>query len=318
MYRIEAYRVKKSFKRLLVSALTTLAVGHYGAAAACEVSYKFVEVNKIKIFYREAGDPGKPTLLLLHGFPTSSFMFRDFIPQLHGRFHVIAPDYPGFGNSEAPAPEVFKASFDSLADETYAFIRALKIKTAIIYMQDFGGPVGMRIASAHPELIDGLIIQNIALTLDGWEPSRLSAVQALVGKETPQARAAAERRVAIETDLMLHQHGARDADSLNPDAWTNDAFALQKPENRRIMTDLQLDIPANLALYAKWQAYLTHQHPKTLVVWGDADPIFTPQGADSIKHFVPQAVIKHYNTGHFALEENGQDIAQEVIRQFGR
>ncbi len=163
----------------------------------------------------------------------------------------------------------------------------------------------------------GIVIQNIPVSLDGWEPSRLKAVQHRAGPETPEKRAAIESRVVLATDLLLYKHGARDPAGLNPDAWTNDAFALSNTESRRIMTDLQLDIPSNLALYPKWQDYLRANQPKTLVVWGDGDPIFVPRGADAIKDFLPRAEVRHYNTGHFALDDDHGDIARHIIRFFG-
>lgn len=288
-----------------------------GNAVAAEVSYKFVDVDGIKIFYREAGDPRKPTILLLHGFPSSSHSFRDLIPALDERFHVLAPDYPGMGNSEAPPSEKFKPSFDSVANVIETFVQEIGVTNAILYMQDFGGPIGMRLATGHPDWVRGIIIQNIPVSLDGWEPSRLKAVESSAGPETPEKRAAAESRVVPATDLFLYRHGARDPAGLNPDAWTSDAFALGNAESRRIMTDLQLDIPSNLSLYPKWQDYLRTYQPKTLVVWGDGDPIFVPRGADAIKDFVPHAEVHHYNTGHFALEEEHSDIARQIIRSFG-
>jgi len=303
--------------RMLWSALA-LWGGIFSNALAAEVNYRFVSVDGIRIFYREAGDPRKPTILLLHGFPSSSHMFRDVIPELDEHFHVIAPDYPGMGNSEAPSAAKFTATFDSVADIIEKFAQAIGVSNTILYMQDFGGPIGMRLAAKHPEWVRGIVIQNIPVSLDGWEPSRLKAVQDNVGPETPTKRAAAESRVVLTTDMFLYRHGARNPDGLNPDAWTNDAFALTRAESRRVMTDLQLDISSNLSLYPKWQDYLRVNQPKTLVVWGDGDPIFVPRGADAYKDFVPAAEIHHYNTGHFALEEEHSDIARQVIRFFGR
>ncbi|WP_024275167.1 alpha/beta hydrolase [Hyphomicrobium sp. 802] len=294
-----------------------LGAGLSSNATAVEVNYKFIDVHSIKIFYREAGDPQKPTILLLHGFPSSSQMFRDLIPELDEHFHVLAPDYPGMGNSEAPPAEKFKASFDSVADVIEQFVQEMNVSSAILYMQDFGGPVGLRLATRHPEWVRGIVIQNSPISLDGWEPSRLKAIQDSTGPETPEKRAAAESRVVFATDLFLHKHGAHDPATLNPDAWTNDAFALNNAESRRIMTDLQLDISSNLALYPKWQDYLRTHQPKTLVVWGDGDPIFVPRGADAIDDLVLHAEVRHYHAGHFALEEEHGDIARQIIRVFG-
>lgn len=302
--------------KALYSALG-LCLAFSGDVAANEVSYKFTNVGGIRIFYREAGDPRKPTILLLHGFPSFSHMFRDIIPELDKRFHVLAPDYPGMGNSEAPSAKAPDLTFDSIADTIEGFLLKMDVTRAVIYMQDFGGPVGMRLAVSHPQSVRGLIFQNTPVSLDGWEPSRLKAIQASVYAETDNRRAAAESRVVLATDLFLYQHGARDPAGLNPDAWTNDAFALSNPEKRRAMTDLQLDIPSNLLLYPEWQDYLRTHQPRTLVVWGDGDPIFSPRGADAIKEFVPDAEVHHYDAGHFALEEEHGEIARQILRFFG-
>lgn len=301
--------------RCLISVLLFAWIGH---AVAADIQYRFITVNGNKLFYREAGDRSKPTILLLHGFPSSSHMFRDLIPELAPYFHVLAPDYPGMGNSDAPVAATPALTFDALAQSIEALIQQQQIKNAVIYMQDFGGPVGMRLATRNPNWVRGLVIQNTPISLDGWEPARLKAVQENTGPETAEKRMAAQARVVLGTDLFLYQKGARNPDGLNPDAWANDAFALRDPEKRRAMTDLQLDIGSNLVLYPQWQAYLRKAQPTTLVVWGDGDPIFVPRGADAIKVFVPQAEIHHYNTGHFALEEEHRDIAQRIIRVFAQ
>lgn len=286
--------------------------------AAADIHYRFVTVDGSKIFYREAGDESKPTILLLHGFPSSSHMFRDLIPELATSFHVVAPDYPGMGNSDAAPAGTKPVTFDSVADSMNHFIHQIGVKEAVIYMQDFGGPVGMRMATLHPELVKGLIFQNTPITLDGWEPSRLKAVQTSVELQPRERRAVSEARVVPATDLLLYKHGARDPDALNPDAWTNDAVALADAEKRRVMTDLQVDIPSNITLYPQWKAYLQKALPRTLVVWGDGDPIFAPRGADAIKDFLPDAQVFHYNSGHFALEEEHRDIAQRIVAVFGQ
>ncbi|MCS3470052.1 pimeloyl-ACP methyl ester carboxylesterase [Pseudomonas sp. JUb42] len=297
--------------------LVALMLGWAGLAMA-DTRYRYATVDGRKLFYREAGDASKPTILLLHGFPSSSHMFRDLIPELEADFHVLAPDYPGMGNSEAPPEGGAALTFDAVARSIEQFVQQLGVNRAVIYMQDFGGPVGMRLAVLHPQWVRGLVIQNTPISVDGWEPSRLLAVQASVGPATAEKRKAAEARVVVATDLFLYRHGARAPDKLNPDAWTNDAFALGDPDKRRVMTDLQLDIACNLALYPQWQAYLQKNHPPTLVVWGDGDPIFVPRGADAIKVFLPTAQIQHYATGHFALEEEHGDIARRIVQAFAR
>ena len=291
-----------------------LAVGR--ARAADAVQYRHTVVDGISIFYREAGDPRKPTILLLHGFPSSSFMFRDLIPLLSSQFHLVAPDYPGMGYSEAPPASKFTATFDSVAGVVGDFVVQQHLTRYILYMQDFGGPVGMRLALKHPEQIAGLIIQNTPISLDGWDPARLKAVQANAGPATPEKRAAIEARVIEATAIQLHQAGAAHPEQLNPDSWADDAFALSDPEKKRIMTDLQLDIPTNLDLYPSWQDYIHTRKPRTLVVWGRNDPVFAAAGAETVKRLNPAAEVHLYNTGHFALNEESAEIAVQIRRFF--
>jgi pimeloyl-ACP methyl ester carboxylesterase len=285
-------------------------------AAAQEVSYHTMQVNGDNVFYREAGAPGRPTIVLLHGFPSSSHMFRDLIPALAGQFHVLAPDYPGMGHSAAP-PELRGAvTFDSVAETIERFVVRAGHGKVILYMQDFGGPVGMRLAVKHPEWIAGLIFQNTPVSLDGWAPERLAAVQAGALADPVTRRAAATQRVTLATAQFLYRQGARHPEQLNPDAWASDAYALGIADDRRVMTDLQVDIAANLPLYAGWQTYLKTQRPPTLVVWGDGDPLFPAAGAEAIRRLLPSADVVHYATGHFALEEEGTDIARSILARF--
>lgn len=300
--------------RALPLCVSLLACG----AAAQSMSRHTIQLHGDRVFYREAGDPGLPTIVLLHGFPSSSHMFRDLMPALAGQFHVLAPDYPGMGYSAAPPEQLGAVTFDSLADTVERFVASASQGKVILYMQDFGGPVGMRLATRHPEWIAGLIFQNTPVSLDGWAPDRLAAVQ--VGAAAPPAarRAAAASRVSLATAQFLHRQGARQPEQLNPDAWLSDAYALGLADDRRVMTDLQVDIASNLALYADWQAYLKARQPPTLVVWGDGDPLFPPAGAEALRQLVPSAEVVHYATGHFALEEEGGEIARRILAYFVR
>ena len=307
-----------SMRRIAAAVVATLGIVTAGPTWAASVSYKYANVDGIKIFYREAGGPAKPTILLLHGFPSSSHEFRDLIPLLADQFHVIAPDYPGMGYSEAPPPDKFVPTFDGLTRITEKLLTGLGEHHVIVYMTDFGGPVGMRMAVAHPDWISGLIFQNAVISLAGLDPARLKRDEAISGAETSEKRAIAENHVSMATALLLYQHGARNPAGLNPDAWTNDAAALENPESRRIMTDLQLNIPSNVASFPAWQEYLRVNQPKTLVVWGKNDPIFSPRGAEAVRKEIPSAEVHYYNTGHFALEEDHKDIAQQIERVFGR
>jgi pimeloyl-ACP methyl ester carboxylesterase len=296
-----------------------LSIGPSVAAAPAQtISYNYANIDGIKIFYREAGDPKKPTIVLLHGFPTSSHMFRDLIPLLSSRFHLVAPDYVGMGYSEAPSAEKFTATFDSITAVTEKLLEQLGDTKVILYMQDFGGPVGMRVATHHPEWIRGFIVQNTPISEDSWDPARLKAVRASAGPVTPEKRAAAESRVNMQTAILLYQRGARNPAKLNPDAWANVAYSLNNPDSRRIMTDLLLDLPLTLDLYPKWHAYLEKEQPETLVVWGKGDTSTVPAGAEAVKRFVPKAEIHMYDTGHFALEEDAPDIALQIIKKFAK
>lgn len=297
---------------LLATCLTPLA-----AAGSEVVSQRKMKVDGVDIFYREAGNATKPVIVLLHGFPSSSHMFRDLLPDLSQDFHVFAPDYPGMGNSGIPSDGADPLTFDRVADYIEGFLRAVHADTTILYMQDFGGPVGMRLALRHPDRIAGLIIQNTPVSLDGWEPNRLKALESSKALSTLDRRAAAESRVSLATDILLYRKGANRPDEVSPDAWSSDAFALADPARHKAMTDLQLDIVSNLDLYPAWQAYLQNARPKALVVWGDGDPIFAPRGADAFAEYDTNTVVRHYASGHFALEERHQDIAREIIARFG-
>ncbi|MDN7811882.1 alpha/beta fold hydrolase [Burkholderia gladioli] len=298
--------------RCLAALLAASACFAGPVAHADPVSYHYASVDGLRLFYREAGDRAKPTLLLLHGFPSSSHEFRDLMPLLAGQFHVIAPDYPGMGYSEAPPAERFAPSFDKLTSVIEHFVASLGEPHLIVYMTDFGGPVGMRLALHHPDWIDGLVFQNAVISEDGVDPARRRRDAAITGEATEAKRALAESHVSLATALLLYRHGAREPDALNPDAWTNDAAALANPDSRRIMTDLQLDIPNNVAAFPAWQAWLREHQPRTLVVWGRNDPIFVPAGAEAIRREVPDAAIHYYDTGHFALEEDHDDIARQI------
>ncbi|MFM0125746.1 alpha/beta hydrolase [Paraburkholderia sp. RL18-101-BIB-B] len=305
--------------RLMRRAVCTLAASVFTVACAgtqaADVSYHYATIDGIKIFYREAGEKSKPTLLLLHGFPSSSHEFRDLIPLLSDNFHVVAPDYPGMGYSDAPPADRFTPTFDNVTAVIEKFVVGLGDPHLVVYMTDFGGPVGMRMAVHHPDWISGLIFQNAIVSVAGVDPARRKRDEAITGEITPEKRALAQSHVSLATALLLYQHGARNPTALNPDAWTNDAVALANPDSRRIMTDLQLNIPSNVASFPVWQAYLRTHQPRTLVVWGKNDPIFLPGGAEAVKQEVPDASVHYYDTGHFALEEDHVDIARQ-IKQF--
>ena len=306
----------KLMQRAVCAFATSVLTLACAGAQAADVSYHYVSVDGIKVFYREAGEKSKPTLLLLHGFPSSSHEFRDLIPLLSDNFHVVAPDYPGMGYSDAPPADKFTPTFDNETTVIEKFVQNFGDPHLIVYMTDFGGPVGMRMAVDHPDWISGLVFQNAIVSEEGVDPARRKRDAAISGEITPEKHALAESHVSLATALLLYQHGARNPAALNPDAWTNDAVALANPDSRRIMTDLQLNIPSNVALYPVWQAYLHTHQPRTLVVWGKNDPIFLPAGAEAVKQEVPDASVHYYDTGHFALEEDHVDIARQINQFF--
>ena len=280
--------------------------------------YRTATVAGLRVFYREAGDPSKPTIVLLHGFPSSSYQFHDLIPRLADRFHVIAPDYPGMGFSEAPAPTVLRPTFDDVAKVIEAFIAAHTPGPLILYLHDIGGPIGMRIATAHPERIAGLIFQNTTISLEGWNSARLKVYERIGGPETPDKLAEAEQLATEGRDRFLHQAGARRPDALDPDNWAIDAYAFSIPEKRVFMSRLLMNMEANVGHYPEWNAYLKDRQPKTLILWGRNDPLLVPSAAESVKLDVPTAEVRYFDGGHFALDENADAFAEAIIETFSR
>jgi pimeloyl-ACP methyl ester carboxylesterase len=280
--------------------------------------FKTADVAGLRVFYREAGDPSQPTIVLLHGFPSSSFQFHDLIPLLADRFHVFAPDNPGMGYSEAPDPAVLRPAFDDVAGAIDAFISQCAPKPVILYMHDIGGPIGMRIATAHPEQIAGLIFQNMTTSVEGWNPERLKVYERLGGPETPENLAEAEQFTTVERDRFLHKRGARQPDALNPDAWAIDAYHFSIAANRTFMSRLFMNLAANIQHYAEWNAYLKDHQPKTLIVWGRNDPIFLPAAAEFIRQLVPAAELRYFDGGHFVLDEYADAIGEAIIETFSR
>ena len=276
-----------------------------------KVRYRSVQVDGIKIFYREAGNPQHPAILLLHGFSSSSHMFRDLMPLLAKHFYVIAPDYPGFGYSDAPATQDFAPTFVNLEILISKFVRAVELKPFVLYMQDFGGPVGLRMAVKHPEWVKGLIVQNANAYLEG-----LAAQSTSPTVEGAKPQKMSEQVVNTKFIHHLYRHGARDVNALNPDAWTVDIAVLQNPEARRIQASLIDDYLTNLGQYAIWQEYFRKWQPKTLIVWGKNDQAFTMQGAEAYRKDLKNIDSEFFDTGHFALEENAEEIAQAIIHSF--
>jgi pimeloyl-ACP methyl ester carboxylesterase len=276
--------------------------------------YQHAVVDGSKIFYREAGPKTAPAILLLHGFPTSSHMFRDLIPALADRYHVVAPDLPGFGFSDAPDRKQFKYTFENLAKVIDRFTQSISLKRYAIYFFDYGAPVGLRLALAHPERITAIVSQNGNAyeegLSEGWNP-----IQKYWKEPTAENRAALRAFLQPETTKWQYTHGVQDEALVAPEAYTLDSALLGRPGNDEIQLDLFLDYASNVALYPKFQEYLRTKRPPLLAVWGKSDPFFLPPGAEAFKRDNPNAEIHFYDTGHFALETHAQEIAS-TMRDF--
>ena len=285
---------------------------------AARVHYRSADVDGIKIFYREAGDPARPTILLLHGFPSSSNEFRALIPLLSSRFHVVAPDYPGTGFSEAPGADRFQPTFANLARVMAGFIEAAKLRRFIVYMHDFGGPVGFRIAVTHPDWVAGLVIQNANAYEQGIAPDILKDMKARAdGPLDAQARDGVERTLSPDGTKFQYLTGVRQPSDVDPTGYGVDSWIQAMPEPHRIQGALLVDYYDNVRQYPAWHDYLKQHQPKTLIVWGKNDPIFLEAGARAYLADLPKAQIHLYDTGHFALEEEAPAIAREIVRTFG-
>ena len=275
-------------------------------------TYNNIKVNGLNVFYREAGTPGSPAVLLLHGFPTSSHMFRELISQLAGQYHVFAPDLPGFGFSDAPPREQFRYSFENLAKVVGSFTEAVGLKRFALYIFDYGAPVGLRLALAHPERITALISQNGNAyeegLSEGWNP-----IQKYWKDPTPQNRAALKAFLAPEATKWQYTHGVPDASRVAPESYTLDSALLARPGNEEIQLDLFLDYASNVALYPKFQAYFRTKRPPVLAVWGRNDPFFLPAGAEAFRRDNPDAEVHFYDTGHFALETHASEIGATIL-----
>ncbi len=313
--------LKKTVTALALSLTMALATNTVTAQQAfsaptkiTQTQHKSVKVNGLDIFYREAGPKSAPTVLLLHGFPTSSQMFRKLIPALAERYHVVAPDYPGFGNSSMPALNEFDYSFDNLANVIEGFTQKLGLKKYSLYVMDYGAPVGFRIAAKHPERVQSLIVQNGNAYEEGlrdfWKPFR-----AYWKDRNEQTGKPLEGFLNIGVTKWQYIHGTRNPDAISPDTWTVDQYFLDRPGNKEIQLQLFHSYGTNPPLYPEWQAYFRKHQPPTLIVWGKNDKIFPSEGAHPYKRDLKNVELHLLNTGHFALEEDGETIAR-LIRTF--
>lgn len=276
--------------------------------ASSPVTYRTVKVDGLDIFYREAGSATNPTVLLLHGFPTSSQMFRNLMPQLADRYHVIAPDYPGYGNSSAPPVDKFDYTFDNLSNIVDQFTVALKLNRYSLYVMDYGAPVGFRLAVKHPERIQALIVQNGNAyeegLLDFWKPFR-----AYWKDRSPENAIPLRKLLTIDATRWQYTTGVRNPARISPDPGMVDQYLMDRPGNNEIQLQLFYSYGSNPPLYPSWQAYFRKYQPPTLIVWGKNDLIFPAEGAEPYKRDLKNLEFHLLDTGHFALEEDGDTIA---------
>ncbi|MDH0747025.1 alpha/beta hydrolase [Pseudomonas sp. GD03842] len=306
--------------RLLASTTLTVAMLTGASAQAApqpspqpKVSHHFVEVQGVKIFYREAGDPAKPTVLLMHGFPTSSFMYRELIPKLADRYHVVAPDMPGFGFSDSPDRAHYAYTFDNLAKTMDGFTEALSLKRYALEVFDYGAPVGWRMAVAHPERISAIITQNGNAYEEGLS-SGWSPIQRYWNDPSQANRDALRDFLSAPSIKWQYTQGVKDPDRVAPEAYTLDAAFVARPGNDEIQLDLFKDYANNVKRYPEFQAYFRKHQPPLLAVWGEHDPFFLPPGATAFKRDIAKAQVYFYDTGHFALETHVDEIGDQIHR----
>jgi len=281
-------------------------------------SYKNTSIDGVNVFYRESGPAEAPVLVLLHGFPSSSHMFRDLIPQLNDSFHLIAPDLIGFGYSARPSATEFNYTFENLtAIVTKLLFDVLKLKKFTIYVQDYGAPVGFRIASRHPEAIEGLVVQNGNAYVEGISAA-FEPLQPFWANRNSQTEEPVRSLLTAETTKFQYTHGAKNPEAVSPDSYTFDQHFLDRSGNDSIQLDLFHNYPSNVALYDEWHQYFRAYQPKTLIVWGKNDPFFTVEGAKAFLRDIPKAELYLLDTGHFALEEESGFIAEKIRVAFGQ
>jgi pimeloyl-ACP methyl ester carboxylesterase len=276
--------------------------------------HRTVTVDGLSLFYREAGDPSNPKIVLLHGFPSSSHQYRNLISVLANHFHVVAPDYPGFGNSDLPSPDEFNYTFDRLSQVVQDFLKAIGFTHFGLYMQDYGGPVGFRIITRRPEWLEWLIIQNTNAYEIGFTSAWDGLRNALWMNRTPEAEAPLNGFLQLETIRQVYLYGHKDPEIISPDNWNMDFRFMERPNARQVQMDLFYDYRTNVALYPKWQKFLQERQPKSLIFWGQNDLFFTREGGESYLKDLPDAEMHRLDSGHFAVEDCLDEIASNIHR----
>ena len=282
------------------------------------IHYRTAAVGDHQIFYREAGDPNQTSLLLLHGFPSSSHMFRNLIPLLSDRFHIVAPDLPGFGFSQSPPRSQFKYTFDNLATVIEAFTGVVRLQRYALYVFDYGAPVGYRLAMRHPDRVTAIVSQNGNAYKEGlsdaWDPIRRYWAE----PTTKNREVVRDALLTFEGTRWQYTHGVANPEMIAPESYTLDAALLERPGNKDIQLDLFLDYASNLTLYPVFQKYFSDAKPPLLAIWGKHDPFFIPAGAEAYRRDNPNAVVEFLDSGHFALETHFEKIASEIGRLMDR
>jgi pimeloyl-ACP methyl ester carboxylesterase len=303
--------MKNFFIASILFAVSALASG---PVSEPRTTYHTAKVENVNIFYREAGSPTRPTIVLLHGFPSSSHMYRNLIPKLAAHYHVIAPDFPSFGYSSQPSIEEFEYSFANLTNITDKFLDQRGITKYSIYVQDYGSPVGFRLFMKHPERIQAIISQNGNAYSEGLSPFWAEFLVPFWKDRNPTTEAKARQLLTIDTTKLQYTAGFRNPEHVDPDAWTFSQATLDRPGNKEIQLALFFDYQNNVKQYDEWHAMLRKVQPPILAVWGKNDPIFSFPGAEAFKRDVPKTEIHAIDSGHFALEEEADQIAQIALK----
>jgi pimeloyl-ACP methyl ester carboxylesterase len=287
------------------------------AYTAARVAYRTVNIHDLNIFYREAGPKYATTVLLLHGFPTSSHMFRNLIRDLSDEFHLVAPDYPGYGNSSMPAVDKFKYTFDNLSRVIEKFTEQVGLEKYVLYVQDYGAPVGYRLATRRPDRVTGLVVQNGNAYKEGLDNDFWKPLKAYWKEKTAEHEKPLRDFLTREATILQYTAGVRDREAISPDNWNIDQALLDRPGNAEIQLALFYSYGSNPPLYPAWQKYFREHQPPTLIAWGKNDPIFPAAGAEPYKRDLKNLEFHLLDTGHFALEEDGDKIA-DLMRNFLR
>ena len=282
------------------------------------VLHKATDIDGLSIFYREAGSPGAPKLVLLHGFPASSHQYRNLLASLAGKFHVISPDYPGFGNSDMPDPTTYAYTFDGTSRVVEAFLKKVGFTKFGVYVQDYGGPVGFRILGRNPDWLDWLVIQNTNAYEEGFSAVWDGLRHAYWKEKSAETEKPLEAFLEADTVKTVYTHGHPDPELISPDNWNMDLRFLARPNAKRVQLDFFYDYRTNVELYPKWQAFLRQRQPKTIIFWGQDDIFFTREGGEAYLRDLPKAEMHRLNSGHFAVEDHLPYITEKMIAFYDR